>query len=233
MNKLYKVAMLATLGLASITTSQAAYNNDLLVGFTTQSGTDLVYDLGSAANVFNGTQTTWDLSAALTAAGLSGSLSSVQWGVVGDASVVGVRTSWLTFAGETPNPVPNRAAFNNIDSADATIASSLSGGLGTYGTPDSSVTYSWNGETALGGSALGGAFSAVSQNPNLVGLTTGAFWQQIANGSSPTLMGSFTLGSDSILTFAPVPEPTTTALMAAGGGLLMLIGRNKLGRKQS
>ena len=233
--KMYQAAVLAALGLAGVTAAQAAsYNGDLLVGFTTQSGNDLVYDLGSFSSLTSGE--TWDLTSALSAAGLGSSLSTVQWGVVGNLNSSGTRYSWLTLASGSANTVPGTTAWNKINSADTTIYSSLSGsGIGDYGTPSSSVAYSWNAETALGGTAASGAFSSVSQNPNSTGLTVATIWQQVAGGSvaEAGTFGLSTVGAADILTYQPVPEPGSFALMAVGGGFLMLIGRNKFGRKQS
>jgi hypothetical protein len=234
--KMYQAAVLAALGLASVTAAQAVtYNGDLLVGFTTQSGNDLVYDLGSFSSLTYGE--TWDLTSALAAAGLGSSVSTAQWGIVGNANSAGIKYSWLTTADGSANPVPNSSAWLNINSADSTIFSSLSAaGMGNYGTPSSSASYSWNQETAQGGSAAPTAFSNYSQNPNSTGLGTVTLSQQIDNGSAPTQAGYFGLavvGSSDILSFQTVPEPGSCALMAVGGGFLMLIGRNKFGRKQS
>jgi len=234
--KLYQAAVLAALGLASVTAAHATYNNDLLVGFTTQSGNDLVFDLGSFSSLTDGE--TWDLTSALSAAGLSGSVSTALWGVVGDINNSGTKTTWLTDASGIPAADPSSSQWSYIHSADGAIFSSLSaGGIGNYGTPSSTVSYSWNQETAQGGSALGTAYSSVANtDPNTSGLGTWvAFYQTVANGSAPTEVGSFslnTVGASDILSFEPVPEPSSMALMAVGGGFLMLIGRNKFGRKQ-
>jgi hypothetical protein len=235
---MYKAALLTALGLASVTAAQAVtYNGDLLVGLTTQSGTDLVYDLGSEANVLNGNQTSWDLTSALTAAGLNSSLSTVQWGVVGAMNVSGTRTSWLTVAGVTPNSVDGIGAWNGINAGVGTLVvndfSTL--GLGYYATPDSGASFSWNMGTLQGAGGANGSFSVNSQDPNTTGLGSVTFWQQINDASTPTQLGAFTLNADNTLTFGitPVPEPTSAGLLVAGGCFLMLIGRNRFGLKQS
>jgi hypothetical protein len=71
---------------AGISASAATYNGDLFIGFTTQSGKDLVYDIGQASSLFAGQ--TWDLSTSLTGAGI-GSLGGAKWGVLGDQNVSG------------------------------------------------------------------------------------------------------------------------------------------------
>ena len=237
MKKMYKAAMLAALGLASVTAAQAvSYDGDLLVGLTTASGNDVVYDLGSFSSLTYGE--TWDLTSVLSGAGLSLS-GTTKWGIVGDANT-DARYSWLTTASGTANTVSAITAWNKINAAVGSIYSSLSGSglMGDYGTPSSSVAYSWYSQTAKGGSAASSAFSAVSQNPNTTGLGTWVVLsQQVAGGGvgSVTPAGFFDLqivGGNDILSYQTVPEPGSMAMMAVGGGFLMLVGRNKFGRKQ-
>ena len=88
-----KIALLVLLGLAVIQSAQgqggATYNNDLIVGFSTQSGTDTLYDLGAESSLTNGE--TWNLGSLLT----SYDLSTVDWGVI--ASVSSSHTQYLTY----------------------------------------------------------------------------------------------------------------------------------------
>ncbi len=229
-NKMYQAAILAVLGLASVSAVQAAsYNGDLLIGLTTQSGNDVVYDLGSYSSLTYGE--TWDLSSAISAAGLS-LTGSTLWGIIGAQNVSGTRYAYIT--GNSANSIPGITAWNKINTGVATIYNSLStAGAGNYGTPSSSLTYSWNQQTAQGGAATGTAFSAVSANPNSTGFNYfQAIYQQVAGGSPATDVGGFSLSSAGVLTFETVPEPGTYAMMAVGGGFLMLVGRNKFGRKQ-
>jgi hypothetical protein len=217
-NRICKTALLAALGLASVTAAQAlTYNGDLVVGFTVQSGNDLVYDLGSEASITNGE--TWNLTSALTAAGLNSRLSTVQWGVVGAKNVSGTRTSWLTIAAGigTPNSVDGIGAWNAINGSVGTlVANDFSAlGLGNYATPDSGVDWSWNKDTAQGATGGNSSFSITSQDPNTTGLGSASFWKQINDNSTPTQLGTFTLSSAGILTYNELSSNSTNAFLTS------------------
>src|ERR1035437_5022181 len=77
MKNLYKAALLAALGLGSITAVQAESYGDLIVGFTTTTGIDHLYDLGSLSLLTSGQ--TWDAATL----GITG--GTYSWGVVGNA----------------------------------------------------------------------------------------------------------------------------------------------------
>jgi hypothetical protein len=202
MRKLLKAALLAVLGMASVTAVQAqSYNGDLLVGFTKASGNDLVYDLGSGLTITNGQA--WNLSSALMVAGLNTSLSTVQWGVVGAIHHSGVNYTWLTLVSGSANPVPSSSAYLAINNQVSDLINTLdfsAVGYGNYGTPAYSVSYSWSSIVGNTGNQLS-PFANASQYPNTIGLGSVAFWQQIANGSTPTQLGSFTLSSAGVLTY--------------------------------
>lgn len=207
------MVVLTILSLAGVTATQAAtYNGDLLVGFTIQSGKDLVYDLGSKSSITNGQ--VWHLNTALTAANLQSSLATVQWGVIGDANP-GVRTCWITVDNGSANPVANRNAFNNIDLATSALVANNFGavGIGNYATPTVDLSYCWYQVTALGS----GTFSGFSQYPCRTGLGAMAFWEQIANGSAPTQLGTFTLSAGGDLTYAvgSAPSNSTNAYLTS------------------
>lgn len=248
MNKLSKAALLAALGLASVTATQAqvSYNGDLLVGFTTQSGNDLVYDLGSLSSInttYDGPSTPWDLTAAITAAGININSASLQWGVVGSGTVGNHNpNAWITTAAAAN--VINGGQFSSIRSAVGALVGTdfTAAGAGNYATPTNNAYWSWNYETAQGVTSQSGSFGLVSQNPNTTGLSTigVGFWDQNSAQGTVWQVGSFSLTQvdnsgtlSDILTFTPVPEPATNALLAVGGGLLMLLTRNKFSRKQS
>src|SRR6266481_338922 len=78
MKKQVRAVLLAAALAAAASTQAATYNGDLLIGFTSQSGNDFIYDLGQASSLFSGE--TFNLSGPL--AGFS--LSTVHWGVIGD-----------------------------------------------------------------------------------------------------------------------------------------------------
>lgn len=229
MKKIYKAALLAALGLAGIGTVQAAnYNGDLLIGFTSGTGNDLIYDLGAASSLSDGQ--TWSLTSLLTGY----DLNSVTWGVIGDMNVGGVRTAWMTTDGAAiPNSIPSSAAWSPIDLATKAIYQSFdTAGGDQYQLVDATFASSWNQETTING--LGDSSSYISNqgNPNVVGPTSANVFGMTANGSAPTQLGTFNLNNSGSLTFSatPTPEPGTASLI--GCGVLLFLGLRKKFRHQ-
>jgi hypothetical protein len=232
MKKLYKAALLAALGLGSMVTAQAAtYNNDLIVGFTTKSGNDVVYDLGAASSLTSGE--TWNLSSLLS--GFS-SLSSVNWGVIGASQNNGGTGKnfdyvWSTTAGIAPLKINGLTAFANENTAVGSIYSNFgAAGAGQSLSIAATDDNSWNTQTISG--SLTGDYVNAYGNPNVVGVTSDSLFQILANNTTPTLLGNFALGADDVLTFSAVPEPISFGAFA-GAGLLLVSLRNQLRRKQA
>jgi hypothetical protein len=221
MNNTLKRTLLATLGAAAFSAAQAAtYTGDLLVGFTSQSGNDVIYDLGQFSALTGGES--WDLSSLL--GGFN--LSTVSWGVVGDRNVSGTRLAWTTTSGTLPNPVANTAMWGNIDAADKGLYSNFAvGGAGTYLMITATDDNSWNEQTLNG--TLPTAYHNVYQNPNLVGPSTASLFSSVADNSDPTLVGTFTLNANGGLSFVAVPEPAAWSLLG-GAGLLAFALRRPL-----
>jgi hypothetical protein len=218
-----KIALMVLLGLSVIQSAQAqggaTYNNDLIVGFSTQSGTDTLYDLGTVASITNGE--TWNLGSLLT----SYDLSAVDWGVI--ASVSSSHTQYLTYnpgsgAVTAPPPIAAFGAWNTINTAVKTIYNNsfVTAGAGNSATVSSSQPYSWNVETinpTLGTDYLneeGGA------SPNAVGETTVGFFAQPDNGTTPPQIGNFSLNPSGVVTFntlsAAPPVPKIVSLVRSG-----------------
>jgi hypothetical protein len=218
-----KIALLVLLGLAVIQSAQAqggaTYNNDLIVGFSTQSGTDTLYDLGAVSSLSNGE--TWNLGSLLT----SYDLTTVDWGVI--ASVSSNHTQYLTYnpgsgAATAPSPVASFGQWNFINTAVKTIYNNsfVTAGAGKSATVSSSQPYSWNVETinpTLGTDYLneeGGA------NPNAVGESTVGFFAQPDNGATPPQIGNFSLNASGVVTFntlsAAPPMPKIVSLVRSG-----------------
>ena len=233
MKRIYQSALLAALGLASVLAVQAATypSGDLIIGFTTGTGNDLIYDLGQESSLFNGE--TWSLGSLLA----GDDLNSVSWGVIGNGVNSGTpRTAWTTTAvAATPNTVTGNTAFGKLNTAVASIYSNFSAaGAGqslSIGANDA-TGLSWNTETING--SLTGDYVNAYENPNVTGLASDSFWRVVNDGSAPTLLGGFALDNSGTVTFStvPVPEPATCGIFT-GAGLLMVVLRNQLRRKQA
>lgn len=246
MKKIYKAALLAALGLASVASTQAqTYNGDLLIGFTTgATGTDMVYDLGSATSVTDGES--WDLTTALTAAGLQGSLATVQWGIIGSTGpsagggTTALNAQRLTYATGYAggNPVNGKNTWSAIVGATSTISLNTIGtqSAGNFGTVAASDpgNYSWYYQTTgQPGNTIWSYHGGYT--PNVIGLVSTALYQTDANNTSPTTFdnGLFTLNANDTLTFSvqPVPEPATFGLITVAGLLLVAFRRKFTAKK--
>jgi len=231
---LSKAALLAALSLAGVTAAKAESYGDLIVGFTITTGTDVFADLGNVGTLYN--NETWTPSSLNIALG---SLSSYSWGVLGDATaadaIAGVSRNTVFITGRAPSPTGN---INAVDSGINTILNNFPGGeYNTYPGNTASVLasydQSWNMQT-INGTLTTDIINSIG-NPNTTGVSSTTLWELQANNSAPTVLGTFALGSDGTLTYnltQSVPEPATLGLFG-GAGLLALVFRHKLGRKQS
>ncbi len=243
MKNMYKAMLLVTLGLASATAVKAANGSggDLIVGFTGSSGTDVYYDLGSATTLTSGE--TWDLTTALTAAGLNTGtpLATAQWGVLGDNATLvgGVKNTWAsTGDGSMPQEINGANGYNALQIPVNSILNNLFGGAGshtagTFATDVASDGNSWASQSLPSATATSwyNEYGGISANVTGTGVSDQLF--EIADNNTPaTLLGGFTLGSNDQLTFtaAAVPEPSTYGMLA-GAGLLVLAVRNQFRRK--
>ncbi len=229
MKKQLQATLLAVVtGVAASSAQAATYNGDLLIGFTAQSGTDVIYDLGATSSLFNGQ--TWNLSSLLSGF----NLSTVNWGVIGDKSGT-PRVAWTTTAvgGAVPANLPSNTKWATLDTATKSIYQNFStAGAGVSLSIAATDDNSWNQQTING--TLATAYHNAYANPNVVGLTSDTFYQVSANNTSPVELGSFSLGADSMVTYTTVavPEPSTYSLLA-GAGLLAVSLRNQFRRKQA
>ena len=229
MKKLYKAALLAVLGLASVSAIQAATYplGDLIIGFTAGTGNDVIYDLGAESSLVNGQ--TWNLSSLLSS---YSSLSTVSWGVIGDNTGT-PRVAWTTTGGSAANTYLGNTAWNNLNNATKALYQNFSAaGAGQSLSIAVGDPSSWNTETISG--ALTTDYVNAYENPNVTGLVSDSFWSVLNDGSAPTLLGGFKLDSTGTVTFntVSVPEPATYGMLA-GAGLLMVSLRNQLRRKQA
>ncbi len=214
------VALLLALGLAGESAVQAESYGDLIVGFTTQSGSDHMYDLGSATTLVNGQ--TWNLATLLT--GIN--LTTVHWGIIGDATAgdssflsnfSGKDTLWSTTAGPVP-PNNNESAFGQADTGVNIILVSFGGSTASYSAGSSATDAatddnSWNTDTLNPLHATD--FANSYDNPNVIGLSSASFWQTTADSSTPVKLGSFSLASTGVLTYNVGTTPPTAGFTGA------------------
>jgi hypothetical protein len=237
MKNLYKAALLAALGLGAIASAQAqftysgtpqsgggaTYNSDLILGFTSTSGTDTEFDLGAETSLVNGE--TWNLSSILTGY----NLSTVDWGVVG--SVASGHLSYLTYDdavyGDNLPTLTGVGAWTNIKTANTAIYNNAftSAGVDNAATILASSSASWNSETV--NPTLGNQYQNENANPNSTGEDTTDFWVQNEGTQTDSVLGTFSLASDGVVTFnvAAVPEPATYGLLAVAGLLIVALRR--------
>ncbi|MEI6565652.1 MAG: hypothetical protein WCR20_03175 [Verrucomicrobiota bacterium] len=237
MSKQITTSMLAlALGATGYSCLAATYNGDLVIGFTSGVGSDLVYDLGSGASLVDGQQ--WTLTPQLSAF----TLSAVNWGIAGCATVGGVRTAWVTSPGGEPPLIPNTSAWGKMSTAVSSIYGTfVTAGAGQYVTVLPSDENSWNQQTING--SLPTQFYNVYENPNFVGTTCASFYRVASPNVAPVLLGTFCLGSNSILTFHTVstakPAPklsigrsgtvTTISFASTNGAAYTLCATNNAG----
>jgi hypothetical protein len=233
MTKTFKLALLAAISLAGASAAQAqTYTpGDLLVGFTTGTGNDLLYDLGQASSLTAG-ETFPDLSTLLgTDFGTGSALNNVNWGVVGYVTT-GHTTYTTTAVGFTPDTITGTGAFN----APKNAVNTLVGNFLSSPTPGASATVAYSSSTSYYAETIGNQFStdygASYENPDVVGPNTATLSSVLNDGSAPTALYNLTLGPDDSFTVAPAPEPSTYALLG-GAGLLVLALRKQLVRKQA
>jgi len=220
----YKATLLAVLGLGSITAAQAQatyHTGDLLVGFTTGTGNDLIYDLGQESSLVNG-QSFTGLSTLLTST-YGSSLSGVSWGVLGNLANSGSpRTAFTTTTvGFVPNTITGNSAFGQLNTVAQALSQDFAGpgaiAAGQSATPAASSTISWYTETLNG--TLTTDYINAYENPNVTGVGSADFSQVLSDGSNPTLLGDFNLGADDSFTFttAGFRNPPLTACWLSAG----------------
>lgn len=223
-----RTALTAISAMALAASAHAAiYNGDLLIGFSSGSGNDLIYDLGSPSSLSDGQQ--WDLSSFVS----SFDLSTVQWGVVASQKLGGVGNLWATTTGLTIAPqLPGNPQWAGPDTAVKSIGSAFTTlGAGNSITPPSGGAgsdNSWYVQTVAG--PLTTDYINNYDSPNNTGIGSASFYHVVADNSPASLAGIFSLDSGGQLTLSVVPEPSVLSLVA-GLGLLAACFRGKLARK--
>lgn len=248
MKKLYKAALLAALGLASVTAAQAS--TDLLLGFNDAGSTnsaannDYVVDLGALSQFT--TTATIDLSSAFNAttfaAAFGADLGGSSYGNYNNvaAGAAGGSSGGSVFGTGGATGSSSATAFNYQVNAVGGVV------IGEYG---SASLNSWSSGIAAGPSGFTpGLFVAAGGAPNPMfnlsgGTITEILYQSVYSGSGKsatatgftevgTLAIDVNTGSVIFTGVAAVPEPSTYALFG-GAGLMLLVFRNKFRRIQA
>jgi hypothetical protein len=203
----------------AISAEGANNNGDLIIGFSSTIGNDLMVDIGQASSLTNGES--WDLSTPL--GGFD--LTTVNWGVIGCNRIGTPAYSWTT----VPNPPAILAlgGWGQVSTAIKSIYSdfSPSGGNPVPGTElNWPVTdqNSWYAQTI--NTTLSSQYGRVVGNPNAIGETNVTFSVVVDNGSAPTVLGSFALNGNGLVTFNTVsvapsapPAPQIVRITRVGG----------------
>jgi len=228
-------------------------NGDLLAGFGNGGSTDVIVDLGAISNFqqLSGPTLTWNLSSVLNATFGSVS-SSIYWGAFG------VNDQSIGYNGSVTQGDPNTiwATLGRSNPANQTRPPFIQGTSSSYALPLGDIQSIAN-VTSPGQAAAGlivdyapgvelvntsvGNFTPMMSNPyngNLQGdwnyniLVDGAgvadLYQNDPNAARAGYLGDFSLSSAGVLTFNPVPEPSSWVML--GGGMLALFA---LRRRQS
>jgi hypothetical protein len=223
---------------------------DLLFGVNSAgSSSDFVANLGPASDYYNAgstfTITEYDPATLISAMG--GSLSSINWSVTAASpgGDIPLNSLWMTRARTDidvqSTPWTRRSSINQ-----GSVASRING-FGEAGVSWSSVNAEGPNNTAtsvampdtfvngyslaIGSGNLGGTFQGNIQNTTPVSFSSvrSDLWE-LRPGTGTTLPGTyrgyFELNSSGAMTFTPVPEPGTWALL--GLGCVALLGARKL-----
>ena len=166
-----------------------------MVGFTQFSGNDLIYDLGAEASLTNGK--TWNLQTLLTGF----TLNTVNWGVVGDNKTAQTPQHAVYTTVQNPITINGTSAWAPIDTATKSIYQNFSSaGAGQSLLISFADQNSWDSQmesptlTSQYGNLMAG-------NPDVTGLTNVSLFQILNDGSTPTIIGRFSLGSNGVLTY--------------------------------
>jgi hypothetical protein len=206
-------AAVAVLSIGSLQAQSTStkYDGDLLIGFTAETGNDLIYDLGPASALSDGK--TWNLSSLLSIY----DLTTVQWGVVGSTNLVTAnatnKASYITVApGFTPDQIPNRSAFLSISNSIVGMYQLFpAAGAGQSLSVSSISSESWNEQTINGSQPTD--YHNLYDNPNVTGNTSASLFV-VGTNSAPVLVGGLALGLNGVLTFRqPGSTPPTAPLL--------------------
>jgi hypothetical protein len=243
MNKLNKTLAVASLLFTTLVVDSKAaavtWNvGEVFIGFESSSlNKNLLIDIGPGTSVaaFTGINAAADLATAFGAGWYS--VSDLNWGAFSVAT--DKHTLWGTVAsgnsalvvksvGALANPL---ARFNGMGANYNNDIATQGGTVGVImnvGTGTDTGTSTWSGNTP--NTTPFGAYSVSIEN----GVTGGLDLYSVPNSGSATAIFSQALGnnlyvnSSGFIGVAAVPEPSTYALMALGGLVLLMVYRRKV-----
>jgi len=202
-----KIALLIALGCMSglVSHADSAYNNDLIVGFTTGSGNDVLLDLGSPASLTDGE--TWNLNSANLISGFI--LPNTRWGVIGvngpttGANIFSYNSQRFVYTTSvsTPPNIPSKTLWSGLlGTLQSAYQYFPAAGVGNSLTIAASDTESWYSLTTSDVSSSQG-FQAPYVDPNIYSTSSIAFYRAVATNGTPTQIGTFTLNASRVLTY--------------------------------
>jgi hypothetical protein len=255
-----KLTVAAAFFVGAVMASQSAHAqfvaNDLYMGFENAGGggtADYIINLGSASSLTSliGTSETVNLSsdfstADFSSASLQGtSPSSILGGVVGgsnannpaDVFLTELRLGGAGIAGVAGSTAPGGLSRSQDDNAFSDLTTLDSPAAGT-GVLDSTKSWESSVEPTFTANSF---YGATGVNPDSLVSTSSILYEDLWETSSSSLSGTkpftyegyFALnltGSSPSLTFTAAPEPSSY-LISGAGGLLMLLLRSRMSRK--
>lgn len=248
MTKLYKTALLAALGLATLSAAQAS-TSDMLLGFNDAAGpssaqNDYVIDLGAVSQFT--TTASLDLSSYFNATTFAtafstdaGYLNNVSAGVVEAYGGGYPKTLFLTSAGTPSSTIQKSPFLNSIAILGAVTVGEYTSASGITGNNGWSYAVAVS-PTDVGASSSASAQAGVNPLQNLnngiitetlyTTYNTGAFGSA-ANPVAWSAVGTFNInvnnGSILFTGVSAVPEPSTYVLALVGGGLMLVALRRR------
>jgi hypothetical protein len=254
--KILTVAMAAAvMGGASAMAQFDYQNGDLIAAFGTGTATDVLVDLGPISSFQAGTPNSWNLDTVLTSVfGSTPVGSSLYWSVFGvndttlspyNSSITQASpyTVWSTLARANPdvqNPTPNVSGNANSQHLAVNAIETIVDEANDPGSNPGSVTDYSPGIELVSPTLGGGYTSQMNPDGNLSGTWSGNmlndgvgtsdFYQNDPGNpifTSADYLGNFSLDSGGTLTFNPVPEPSTWAMVGSGFLALIALRRRK------